>query len=188
MISTVSALYVDPRGIYPSLVADCWDAERNAKLYDGPNPVVAHPPCGPWSSLRFMCTKQDPECGPRAIAQVREWGGVLEHPKGSTLFRHCGVPHPGELADRWGGFTVFVNQVAWGHPCAKPTWLYCVGLSRYEVERGIRTGGVPTHIVTRGPRCADLPVAHSRMKSASPRLFAEWLVSLAATVPARRAA
>ena len=37
----VSVLYVDPRGPYPKLVADWWDAERDARNYAGPNPVVA---------------------------------------------------------------------------------------------------------------------------------------------------
>lgn len=184
MISTVSALYVDPKGPYPALVEDWWDAERNAKLYAGPNPVVAHPPCGPWGIMRHLCSLQDPECGPRAVEQVREWGGVLEHPRHSTLFRRCGLPLPGELSDGYG-FTIEVNQVAWGHCCEKPTWLYFVGV---PVVPCIRTGGVATHRVTSGPRGPTLPSASKKRRIHSPPAFAEWLVSLAAMVPQRRAA
>ena len=38
----VAALYVDPRGPYPELLGPelCWDAERDARLYDGPHPVA----------------------------------------------------------------------------------------------------------------------------------------------------
>jgi len=67
----VSALYVDPRGPYPRLLADCWDEVRDAKLYAGPNPVVAHPPCGPWGKLRGLYSGHDKDCGIRAVAQVQ---------------------------------------------------------------------------------------------------------------------
>ena len=92
MRADVSALYIDPRGPYPALVADCWDEARDAKHYDGPNPVVAHPPCGPWGRLRFLCKYQDASCGPRAVEQVRAFGGVLEHCT-SNPTALCGVHH-----------------------------------------------------------------------------------------------
>ncbi len=41
MRTDVSALFVSPRGPYPGLVADIWDEKRDARLYTGPNPVVA---------------------------------------------------------------------------------------------------------------------------------------------------
>lgn len=46
MRTDVAALYVDPRGPYPKLVAEWYDAARDARTYEGPLPVVAHPPCG----------------------------------------------------------------------------------------------------------------------------------------------
>jgi hypothetical protein len=182
ILPQVAALYIDPRGPYPALLGShmCWDAVRDARKYEGPFPVVAHPPCGPWSRLRFMCTKQDPSCAPRAVEQVRAFGGVLEHPAESQIFRHCRLPFPGELPDSYGGFTVLVRQVAWGNVCEKPTWLYFVGVPRSLVLRGIRTGGRPTHRVTSGPRGPQLPTAHKSLRSRTPVAFAEWLVELAA--------
>lgn len=119
---TVAALYIDPRGPYTKLGdVDCWDEQRDARKYDGPWPVVAHPPCGPWGKLRHQCTRQPADCGPIAVEQVRRFGGVLEHPAHSTLFRHCGMPWPGELPDAWGGFTIEVEQVRWGHVARKRT-------------------------------------------------------------------
>lgn len=176
----IAALYVETGGVYfgrPEV--DPWDLARDAKLYGGPHPVVAHPPCGPWSRLRFMCTKQDPTCGPRAVEQVRTFGGVLEHPAESRLFRECKMPFPGELPDAWGGGSFLVRQVAWGNACEKPTWLYVVGVPAATVVRGFRSGGVATHRVMSGPRGSQLPTAHRKKRSATPPLFADFLIAIA---------
>jgi hypothetical protein len=181
-LTTPVALYVMPDGPYPTLLGPerCWDEVRNAKGYTGTDPVVAHPPCGPWSKLRHMCTKQDPDCGPRAFEQVRATGGVLEHPEHSSLFTHVSAPRPGESPDQWGGETYYVEQVAFGHACVKPTWIYVVGAPSWLVRASIREGGTATHCVCTGPRQAKrLPVAHKGLKMRSPRLFAMWLVALA---------
>ncbi len=179
----IAALYVQSGGVYFGVPdVDPWDVERNAKLYDGQHPVVAHPPCGPWSRLRFMCTKQDPSCGPRAVEQVRAFGGVLEHPADSLLFRECAMPFPGELPDAWGGHTVRIDQVSWGNACVKPTWLYFVGVRRELVAAGLRTGGTATHRVTSGPRGSQLPTAHATLRSRTPLALRDWLLSLARSV------
>lgn len=142
----VSVLYVDPRGPYPKLVADWWDEKRDARLYAGPNPVVAHPPCGPWGALKHLYKGAEHDCAPRAVEQVRTFGGVLEHPEGSALWRHCYLPHVG-ARDSYG-FTVQIDQCDWGHVARKPTWLYVVGgnlrttLDAIEDREG---SGRPTH-------------------------------------------
>jgi len=94
VIDDVVALYVDPRGPYPSLVREWYDEARDAKTYAGPWPVIAHPPCGPWGRLRHLSKKDDPSLALRAVNQVRLFGGVLEHPLGSLLFRTAGLPLP----------------------------------------------------------------------------------------------
>ncbi len=46
----IAALYVETGGCYfgvPWLI-DPWDEQRDARLYAGPWPVVAHPPCQRW--------------------------------------------------------------------------------------------------------------------------------------------
>lgn len=182
MRDDVVALYVDREGPYPRLVQDWYDVSRDAKTYEGHLPVVAHPPCGPWGPMRGLCTKQDPSCGPRAVKQVQRNGGVLEHPANSRLWKEMWIPAPGEGMDWVGGESYLVHQVSWGHCCVKPTWLYCVGVSAELVLAGMRYGGIATHRVTSGPRGPSLPSASKKRRTLTPPAFAEWLLSLAASV------
>lgn len=198
----IAALYVDPRGPYPKLVdVDCWDQTRDARLYDGPDPVVAHPPCGPWGNLRHMRVPnrarraQDEDCGPRAIEQVQRWGGVLEQPKGSRLFAHCGV-------DERELYTI--EQVQWGHVARKKTWLYVVGISPRDMCDAIlpwtRERRAPTHWVSGGRLHVrkgsggvvppGIKVCSAQQRRRTPPALAEWLVSLgrASRVETRRTA
>lgn len=183
--ANVVALYVDPDGPYPDLVEDWYDEKRDARTYQGPHPVIAHPPCGPWGKMRHLCTKQDASCGPSAFASVRKYGGVLEQPEHSRLFHYCEAPLPGEMVpDAFGGLTHLVRQVSWGHSCDKPTWLYTVGVPYGLVVPGIREGGKATHRVTSGPRGPQLPSATKKARAATPIAFARWLVSLATAAKA----
>lgn len=189
----IAALYIDPRGPYPRMAdVDCWDELRDARNYAGPYAVVAHPPCGPWGNLRHLSHGAARDCAPIALKQVRAHGGVLEHPAGSNLWRAEHLPMPGELADEFGGFTVEVEQVSWGHPARKRTWLYCVGIPRELVLSTIRTGGTPTHWVSGGRNHArkgsggfipaGIKVCSAQLRRRTPQAFASWLVSLAQAV------
>jgi hypothetical protein len=177
----VQALYVDPaRGPYAALLGaeNCWGVERDAKMYGGPGPVVAHPPCGPWGKLRWNCRHQDPTCGPVAVAQVRAYGGVLEHPDGSMLWRHCGLPRPSSSVPMIAGreWSLAVDQCAWGHLARKRTWLFFVGISPANIPP-LPPPGVPTMTIgtsrnaRRGKKCLPKTLRHI-----TPPLFAEWLV------------
>lgn len=188
----IAALYVDTkRGPYTGMAGvDAWGIERDATQYAGPWPVVAHPPCGQWGSLRHLALANVDEsrCGPVAVAQVRRFGGVLEQPAHSRLFAHCGLPAPCAGLDGFGGFTVEVEQVAWGHPARKRTWLYCVGIERATVDAGIRHGGTVTAWVSgtytpgkRGTVPEGVRVITPRERHLTPIAFAEWLIELART-------
>ena len=132
---TVAALYVQRGGAYWDLPdVDPWDEERDARLYAGPHPVVAHPPCARWG--RFAETAfgkaigirgDDGGCFRAALDAVCKWGGVLEHPEGSAAFAAHGIPRPARAG--WssaidGGWVCRVEQGHYGHVCPKPTWLY----------------------------------------------------------------
>lgn len=196
----VVALYVDPRGPYPSRV-ESWDATRDARLYAGPRPVVAHPPCGPWGKLRHQYEGGEHDCGPRAVEQVRTFGGVLEHPAQSMLWDVVGLPkplvQPAGMAyshvDAHGGFSIAVDQVDWGHVARKRTWLYIVGVDWLEVARLYDArpypGRAPTHWAsgsrgksarkTGNPVPPGIKVCSASQRRKTPPAFADFLIELA---------
>lgn len=76
----VAVLYVLERSSgYRGLPGvELWPKSRDARLYAGPHPVIAHPPCGPWSAHLAHAAKRDPkDLAPLAVHQVRRWGGIL---------------------------------------------------------------------------------------------------------------
>lgn len=183
----VAVLYVDPRGPYPDLVREWYGEERDAGTYSGPWPVVAHPPCGPWGRLRHLSKHDSPDHGPRAVELVRRFGGVLEHPRYSLLFRHCDMPHPGELPDAWGGISFEVAQCDWGHVARKMSWIYVVGARAIPPSPAPRE---PTHWISGGrgrvgqkskttPVPPGIKVCSAQQRRRTPPAFAAWLLEIA---------
>jgi hypothetical protein len=128
---------------------------------------------------RPRALQSDREIAPLAVWQVRSCGGVLEHPSHSELWNALQLPRPGAFADAFGGWTLEVDQVSWGHAARKRTWLYIVGVPRSEVVP--LRGGTPTHVVARRASSSSrLPRLHQRKRLLTPPLFAAWLVSIAA--------
>lgn len=143
--SKVAALYVDPAGVYANLPGvDCWDIERDARLYAGPCPVVAHPPCNKWSPLAYINQRRlpgyrfgdDGGCFEAALRSVRRWGGVLEHPANSGAWRHFDLfrPRRGRWIEWRGEWVTEVDQGRYGHPARKRTWLLYVGEEPPELD------------------------------------------------------
>jgi hypothetical protein len=191
LLEGVAVLYVDPRGPYPGMVRHWYDAERDAKKYEGPWPVVAHPPCGPWSVMRHLSRETTADCAPLALNAVREFGGVLEHPKGSTFFRAYSLPLPGELPDEWGGYTIEVSQCDWGHVARKRTWLYIVGTPRGALPP-MPAPRTPTHWASGGrtrssrqgtPVPPGIKVCSAQQRRRTPPAFAAWLLEIARASP-----
>jgi hypothetical protein len=182
----IAALYVDSeRGPYRHIEGvELWDKQRDARLYKGPHPVVAHPPCQAWGGLRIWRRERwtryawtveqinndaiEASCGPFAVESVRAFGGVMEHPAGSFLWEYCNLPKPGCLPDRAGGFTVEVDQGNYGHPCPKRTWLYIVG-------------PVPLLITGKSAASGRVESQSSKDRHLTPRPFARLLVAIASS-------
>ena len=182
----VAALFVRSDSVYKQMPGvDCYDIERDARTWTGGCPVVAHPPCRAWGSLRALAKPRADErnLACMAVAMVREFGGALEHPAASTLWKACGLAEPGTI-DAAGGRCITVNQWHWGHRASKPTRLYFVGLRYDELPAQPRRSGKPTHCITQGhgirqgmpgflPRVTDAEREHT------PPDLARWLVELA---------
>jgi hypothetical protein len=136
----IAALYVERGGAYYGLDdVDPWDETRDARTYPGPHPVVAHPPCNTWCQLASVNQARwgtvigaDGGTFEAALAVVRRWGGVLEHPAYSLAWSRYRLPVPvrGGWAQAFGdpGMSTEVSQVAYGHDARKRTWLYAVGV------------------------------------------------------------
>jgi hypothetical protein len=101
---TIAALYVATNGPYYGLDGvDPYDEQRDARLYAGHHPVVAHPPCQRWGKMfagsPSVIAKtgirkikgDDGGCFASALDAVRRFGGVLEHPWGSHAWQHFGL-------------------------------------------------------------------------------------------------
>lgn len=139
----IAALFVETNGCYFGLDGvEPWDVQRDARLYAGPHPVVTHPPCQRWGRFWHGSTRKphqfklgdDGGCFASALASVRAWGGVLEHPADSHAWSAFGLNRPSRdggwiAADFIGGWTCYVEQGNYGHASRKPTWLYASGAS-----------------------------------------------------------
>jgi hypothetical protein len=132
----IAALFVEHGGAYYGLPdVDPWDETRDARLYAGPWPVVAHPPCSRWCRLSGLVEARwghrrgdDGGCFAAALAAVRSWGGVLEHPAYTAAWHAHGLMDP--LRGGWTpagdgiGWVCQIEQGRYGHPAKKTTWLY----------------------------------------------------------------
>jgi hypothetical protein len=163
----IAALYVEAGGCYYGLDGvDPWDEARDARLYAGPHPVVAHPPCQRWGKLwagqplwikrtgERKVKGDDGGCFKAALAAVRKWGGVLEHPWGSHAWPAYNINTPARAggwiaADFYGGWTACVEQGRYGHYARKPTLLLTYGVDLPDLDWGISKTSLDPVIVKR---------------------------------------
>jgi hypothetical protein len=163
----VAALYVAPNGSSINVPGvDPWPESRDARIYQGPFPVVAHPPCQRWGKfyagqpLHIKLTGErkklgdDSGCFKAALASVRQWGGILEHPRDSHAWKHFGLNKPPRSggwvkADEFGGWTCCVEQGRYGHYARKPTWLLTYHCDLPELDWGESEAKLDPAIVER---------------------------------------
>ena len=188
---TVAALYVKEDGAYADIPGvEIWDEKRDARLYDGPWPVVAHPPCNTWCMLASVNEARwgkrigdDDGTFEAALASVRKWGGVLEHPAYTLAWPRHELPRPMRgvwLKDLWDeAWVAEVSQSAYGHPARKRTWLYYVGDDPPELDwrdlDGIGVVGAGVH----SGQSAGRPRVDGYEASRTPDSFRDVLLSMA---------
>lgn len=187
----VAALFVRRDSIYKTMPGvDCYDIDRDARTFPGGMPIVAHPPCRTWGKLKHfaMAPEHEHELGIWAVERVRDNGGVVEHPEGSSLFKVTGCAVPFGLPDEYGGIVIVVDQFNWGHACRKRTLLYIVGFSG-DLKLKYKNGS-PTHVITSmtGKKISKedrmklpnyKPELGRNKRDITPPEFAEFLVSIA---------
>ncbi len=191
---TVAALYVETGGCYFGLDGvDPWDTKRDARLYAGPHPVVAHPPCSRWCKMAPVNQARyghkigdDDGCFAAALAAVRTFGGVLEHPAVTIAWRAHDLPHPpssgGWIKTPCGGWTCHVEQRNYGHRARKATWLYALGIDPPSLYWG--RGPRPEVWISADRPRADLAAAgiaqmSKREARSTPIEFRDLLLSIA---------
>lgn len=191
----IAALYVHTGGSYFDVPGvDPWDEKRDARRYDGPHPVVAHPPCSRWCRLAGLVEARwghkrgdDGGCFAAALAAVRRWGGVLEHPAYSDAWKHFGLPRPdrrgGWTRDELGGASAHVEQGRYGHVAKKATWLYAVRCDLPELRWGFdpdqRSKAPVSWCGNRVASGERRPRVGKAAAAATPPAFREILVTMA---------
>jgi hypothetical protein len=191
----IAALYVQTGGEYfgrPDV--DPWDEPRDARLYRGPYPVVAHPPCQLWVNLAAVNWKRygrqrpawypegsDGGCFAAALEAVFHYGGVLEHPAFTHAWAEHGLPAPQGIGwTQVPGAPVWVCEVwqsAYGHLARKRTWLVYHGSQPPLELRWNRDAWLSTHQVGWFDR--NKKTLSKREANATPSAFAEALIELA---------
>lgn len=165
----VAALFVRRDTPYASLGCDCFDVRRDALTWRGGMPGVFHPPCRAWSQLSHFAK---PRPGERQLAvwamqMVRRWGGVVEHPYNSRLWRESSCLSFG-VRDQWGGLLVPAFQSWWGHRAPKRSCFYVVGAVPVMPD--------DSHLKP----LTTVERLSAASREATPPELAKWLVNLAA--------
>lgn len=210
----IAALFVAGSGPYAGIDGvDLWDEVRDARRYQGPFPVVAHPPCQRWGKLwagqplHIKLTGErkvkgdDGGCFAAALAAVREYGGVLEHPWQSAAWPYFGLSIPPRsggwvVADFDGGWTCCVEQGQYGHYARKPTLLYISGIEPPSLRWGYRYANLDPAVIERmglerAKRLGEVGARGGGQNSAprihTPPEFRDLLITMARSVADGRA-
>jgi hypothetical protein len=201
-LPVIAALFVERGGCYWNLDGvDAWDISRDARLYAGPHPVVAHPECQRWGRYHggSPCKPYQYKLGDdggifaAALAAVRRFGGVLEHPKDSHAWAHFGLNKPPReggwvKADDCGGWTCCVEQGFYGHLANKPTWLYATNVDLPQLrwgkgEQRIHPRALELHGYEKARRIGMMAMVggkdKTRIRNATPPDFRDVLLSIA---------
>ncbi len=192
---TVAVLFCDPAGSYADVEGvDLRPESRDARLYAGPHPVVAHPPCQRWCRFAPGIERQygykvgdDGGCFESALVSVRRYGGVLEHPAHSLAWARFDLPRPvgyggwtSSLLD--DGASCYVEQERYGHQVRKATWLYAYGVELPELRWGMRpdqSGGAFRWARVRYADDENRPRMSGKLVASTPPEFRDQLLAMA---------
>lgn len=193
-MALVTVLYVREDSEYKKLPGvDAYDRKRDARTAAPKGPVVAHPPCRFWGKLRGLAKSDDPEAemdmARHAVKVIQRNGGVLEHPQNSLLWKDQNLPRPSAGIDKYGGYTIVVDQYDFGHLCKKKTLLYIVGCPEKELPAFPEPNTAPpTHSISgytarkgkyKGGGLKGTKNVSRKIREMTPPRFAAWLLETA---------
>lgn len=182
-MNNVAVLFARSDSVYKTILGcDVYDVDRNALTFNGGLPVVGHPPCRAWGKLRHFAkpVEGEKELAFFCVDQIRQNGGVLEHPKHSKLWEAYGLPD-GQEVDEFGGFSLNVDQFWFGHKARKETKLYICGVNRKDLPQMPFAIGEPEYVCSMS-KAKHRPVKKEISKAErehTPIEFASWLIDVA---------
>lgn len=218
---TIAALFVETDGAYFGIPGvDPWDKARDARLYAGPWPIVSHTECQRWGRFWHGSTRKphqfkfgdDGGCFKSTLDNLWRVGGVVEHPAYSGAWNAkdhperpgFGLPKP-ECGKGWsapdehGGRSIYVEQVHYGHPARKASWLYAVGIDfdAFDLRTGRTRAVVPQWMIDRYGEAKARKIGVVAMmggkdkvkkRNATPPAFRDLLIAMARSVTPERLA
>lgn len=169
----VAALYVRRDSVYKSIPGvDVWDIDRDAEKYNGPYPVVAHPPCRLWGKLAGLSTADEREMrlAIHSVECMLRFGGVLEHPINSNLISWVRLIGQVKLQE--------VRQFDFGHQAEKRTIIMVTGSNARDwPEMPLRLMPISKVVnTTKRDGRQEVPRA---WRERTPKALAEWMVAVA---------
>lgn len=181
---TVPVLFARKNSIYNQIpCCDVWDISRDAMTWPGGRPLIAHPPCAQWGRLRGLAKNSQVEknYAIHAVDLIRKYGGVLEHPAGSILWKdeNISLPRIGHY-DAFGGYTIAMPQYWFGHKAMKHTWFYILGCKPEDLPEIPLKISNPQYVVSSVKRKErkDKKELSRCGRESTPLSLAQWLVEV----------
>lgn len=185
--SNVPVLFVRADSVYKTLSNDCYDIYRNAYNYTGTAAGIYHPPCRGWGKLKALSkhTPEELQTAIWSVQQIRKFGGVLEHPRHSSLFKLLELEFaPFGQLDKFGGFLLNIDQKWFGHKAVKNTTLYIKGILPVEIPDYSICFDATTHTISTNSKTikkykfyGKKSVSH-KLREATPINLALWMIEL----------
>ena len=111
-----------------------------------------------------------------ALSKVRQFGGILEHPRSSTLWFNGNFNLDGSV-DSYGGFLRSVDLSWFGFPARKKTMLYFCGIAPGQLPPFPISLNAITHVVSSSYKSEKKEIPKN-MRSATPLPMIEFFIEV----------
>ena len=176
----INVLCTQSRSLYYNYdFFNCYDFSRNVFTLDNNLPCIAHPPCRLFSRLRKFSTApiHEKKIAFFCLDKVRRFGGILEHPRSSTLWHTGNFDLSGQV-DSYGGFLRSVDFSWFGYPARKKTMLYFVGISPSALPPFPISLDAISACVGSSSSYSNLKALPISLRSQTPRLMIEYFIQV----------